>query len=274
MTHKSFVKNGQGLYEINGSVQPDDIAKLATEILSEKLSQQDVLTAPTDVARFLQLKLGAEEFENFSVIFLDTRHRVITYQKLFTGTIDSAAVYPRVIIKSALTFNAAAVILAHNHPSNEATRYSRKPSLTHLVEQMAYVGQKPWHGLGNALTAERNPRLMSAPVDRWPLTVGAQSPRFISKLPSRCLCAQPVRHCLDWRRGRPVGVHGQVIGVAVDRGPEWLHESRPYASRRTADMSTLINRPTGDAQTAHAGLFTPLRVGRGLSLSNRLAVRR
>src|SRR5690606_42023763 len=119
MSSPAFIKNTQGLYEISGSVQPEEIVKLATEILYERLAREDVLSTPTDVARFLQMKLGGEEFENFAVIFLDSKHRIINYQKLFTGTIDSAAVYPRVIVKNALTLNAAAVILAHHHPTQD-----------------------------------------------------------------------------------------------------------------------------------------------------------
>lgn len=119
MSSHAFVKNRRGLYEVKGAVPPEEIVRLATEILCERMSQQDVLESAADVGRFLQLKLGAEEFENFSVIFLDSRHRIITYQKLFTGTLTETPVFPRVILKSALTLNAAAVILAHNHPSND-----------------------------------------------------------------------------------------------------------------------------------------------------------
>lgn len=135
MSSHAFVKNRRGLYEVTGAVQPEEIICLATEILCERMSQQDVLTNPTDVARFLQLKLGAEEFENFSVILLDSKHRIITYQKLFTGTLDAAAIYPRVIAKSALTFSAAAVILAHNHPSNDCEPSEADQHITRQVKK-------------------------------------------------------------------------------------------------------------------------------------------
>lgn len=133
MSNHAFVKNRRGLYEVKGAVPPEEIVRLATEILCDRMSQRDVLTAPADVGRFLQLKLGAEEVENFSVIFLDSRHRIITYQKLFTGTIDQTVVFPRVVLKSALTLNAAAVILAHNHPSNDCEPSEADRCLTRYV---------------------------------------------------------------------------------------------------------------------------------------------
>lgn len=115
----AFIKNEKGLYEISGTVRPEDIVQLAAHILIDGISQSGQLTRPTDAAQFLQFKLANEDHENFAALFLDSKHKVITYKKLFTGTIDSAAVYPRVVVKAALACNAAAVILAHNHPSND-----------------------------------------------------------------------------------------------------------------------------------------------------------
>lgn len=63
------------------------------------------------------LKLAQLEHEVFAVIFLDNRHRLIEYRELFRGTVDNTTVYPREIAKEALARNAAAVILAHDHPS-------------------------------------------------------------------------------------------------------------------------------------------------------------
>jgi DNA repair protein RadC len=65
----------------------------------------------------LSLKLGTLERENFAVIFLDRRYRLISYQEMFQGTTDGASVHPREVVKEALKQNAAAVILAHPHPS-------------------------------------------------------------------------------------------------------------------------------------------------------------
>jgi len=72
---------------------------------------------PADAARCFRARLANLGYEVFSCLFLDTRHRMITYEALFRGTIDGAAVYPREIVKRALGCDAAAVILGHNHPS-------------------------------------------------------------------------------------------------------------------------------------------------------------
>ena len=74
-------------------------------------------TCAVDAQKFLSCKLQAKEHEVFAVMFLDSKHSLIEYQEVFSGTIDGAAVYPRRIAQLALQHNAAAVILAHNHPS-------------------------------------------------------------------------------------------------------------------------------------------------------------
>ncbi|WP_345544405.1 RadC family protein, partial [Streptomyces chitinivorans] len=77
----------------------------------------DYIKSPNDTRNFLRMKLCEREHEVFAVLFLDSRHGVIAYDEMFTGTIDGAAVYPREVVKAALLHNAAAVIFAHNHPS-------------------------------------------------------------------------------------------------------------------------------------------------------------
>ena len=72
---------------------------------------------PVAVRKYLSAKLADFEHEVFAVLFLDTQHRLIEYSELFRGTIDSASVYPRELVKEALRLNAAAVIVSHNHPS-------------------------------------------------------------------------------------------------------------------------------------------------------------
>ncbi|WP_425497849.1 JAB domain-containing protein [Lysobacter arvi] len=69
---------------------------------------------------FFRLRLASEEREHFEVAFLDTRHRLIAVERLFSGTVDQAHVHPRIIVQRALALNAAAVLLAHNHPSGYA----------------------------------------------------------------------------------------------------------------------------------------------------------
>ena len=87
---------------------------------AKKASKKPVFTSAIDVKRFFLTDLSNREQEIFAVVFLTNRHRLIKYEHISTGTIDQAMVYPREILKRALQLNAAAVVLAHNHPSGEA----------------------------------------------------------------------------------------------------------------------------------------------------------
>jgi DNA repair protein RadC len=98
----------------------DEILSAAREQMSLRVRRGTSLTSPKATRDFLALKLGSLEREVFAVIFLDKRHRLISYQEMFQGTIDGATVHPREVVKEALKQNAAAVILAHPHPSGVA----------------------------------------------------------------------------------------------------------------------------------------------------------
>ena len=104
--------------------------ELARRQALHKLRDVDVLSSPQQVRRFLQHHLGAREREVFSCIFLDNQHRVIRCEDLFLGTLDGAAVYPREVAVRALQYRAAAVILAHNHPSGVAEPSSADRRIT------------------------------------------------------------------------------------------------------------------------------------------------
>ncbi len=88
--------------------------------MREKLRPGVTIGSPADSRSFLLATLRDRPHEVFCCLFMDNRHRVLAFDELFRGTIDAAAVYPREIVKQALTRNAAAVILAHNHPSGVA----------------------------------------------------------------------------------------------------------------------------------------------------------
>lgn len=98
----------------------DEIIDAARDRIARRVRRGSALSSPQATRDFLTLKLGTQEFESFCVIFLDNRHRVIEFVELFRGTIDSAAVHPREVVREALQRNAAAVILAHPHPSGVA----------------------------------------------------------------------------------------------------------------------------------------------------------
>lgn len=100
-------------------VNEADVIRHALRILEERLTNTDqiYLSSPDAVRDYLRLQLYDRGHEVFAVIFLNNRHRVIAFEELFRGTIDGASVHPREVVKEALRHNAAAVILAHNHPS-------------------------------------------------------------------------------------------------------------------------------------------------------------
>lgn len=106
----------------------------------EQVEKVDVLTTPSDVREYLSMHLTGLGHEVFSGLFLDNRHRVIEYRELFRGTIDSAAVYPREVVKRCLSSNAAAVIFAHNHPSGVAEPSDTDVRLTRkLIDALALI---------------------------------------------------------------------------------------------------------------------------------------
>ena len=98
---------------------PNVVREAAAEYAVEEIKGEK-LTSPDATRRFLKELLGGREHEVFVMITVDSRHRVIETHELFRGTIDRAHVYPREVVKTAVADNAAAVIVAHNHPSGEA----------------------------------------------------------------------------------------------------------------------------------------------------------
>lgn len=96
------------------------VLALAERAFVEEIGSRPVLGDASAVKRLLQVKLDGQLRELFAAVFLDTRHRLIGFEVLFTGTIDSASVYPRELIRRCMEVNAAAIILAHNHPSGLA----------------------------------------------------------------------------------------------------------------------------------------------------------
>lgn len=114
----SFIRvNGLGQAKY---VQIQAAIELGRRYLRAGLERSDALTNPRDTCDYLQAQLSSYQHEVFACLFLDTKHRIICFEKLFNGTIDGASVYPREVAKKALKHNAAAVIFAHNHPSGIA----------------------------------------------------------------------------------------------------------------------------------------------------------
>ncbi|MCY1372778.1 hypothetical protein D9M69_600100 [compost metagenome] len=95
----------------------EQILAAARKVIEQKVQRGEAFTSPELVKEYLIAKLAGFEHEVFAALFLDAKHHLIQYVEMFRGTIDSASVYPREVVKEALRMNAAAVILVHNHPS-------------------------------------------------------------------------------------------------------------------------------------------------------------
>jgi len=113
----------------------------ALQLLFEELQRQNLhatvaaFTAPDIVKNYLTLSLALEEREHFHVLFLNNQHKLLLDDRLFSGTIDGASVYPREVVKRALQCNAAAVIIAHNHPSGICIPSEADKSITDKLKQ-------------------------------------------------------------------------------------------------------------------------------------------
>lgn len=98
----------------------EEVLNATRRALTQRVRRGVTLSSPRATRDYLTVRLAARDHEVFTVLFLDNRHRLIEAVELFRGTIDGASVYPREVVKEAISRGAAAVILAHNHPSGVA----------------------------------------------------------------------------------------------------------------------------------------------------------
>ena len=110
------------------------VLELARRALAQQLTQKPLFNTPQAVRDYLQLQLGGLHHEVFAVLFLDSQHRLIALEELFRGTLTQTSVYPREVVKHALTLNASSVVLAHNHPSGTAQPSRADEALTHTLK--------------------------------------------------------------------------------------------------------------------------------------------
>jgi DNA repair protein RadC len=103
--------------------------------MAEQLSQQSSFTCAESASDYLRAQLASHKREVFAMLLLDSQHQLIAYREMFKGTINSAAVYPRELVKQAMDDNAAAVILAHNHPSGVAEPSQADIQITQRIKQ-------------------------------------------------------------------------------------------------------------------------------------------
>ena len=111
------------------------VLEMSRRHLAERLRRESALESPQAVRDYFKALLRHEPHEVFGCLFLDTRHRMLAFEVLFRGSIDSASVYPRQVVKRALAHNAAAVIFCHNHPSGISEPSQADRTLTRRLIQ-------------------------------------------------------------------------------------------------------------------------------------------
>ena len=113
--------------------------RVALLAIEQTLANNDSMQSTREVESYLKIKLASQPDEWFAVLFLTSQHRLICFEKLFRGTVNSSYVHVRVIARKALELNAAAVILAHNHPSGIAEPSSADRGITTRIKDALEV---------------------------------------------------------------------------------------------------------------------------------------
>jgi DNA repair protein RadC len=133
-----YVRDESGFRE----ARPNDVLQRAQALLAQRYRVgSPVLTSPALTRDFLRVHLGTCEHEIFGLLHLDSRHRLVAVENLFRGTINSASVHPREVVKAMLTHNAAAVVLFHSHASSGVAEPSAADELItrRLREALALI---------------------------------------------------------------------------------------------------------------------------------------
>jgi DNA repair protein RadC len=110
------------------------VLELARRALAEQLRERTALDSPQAVKDYLQLQLASKKHECFAVLFLDNQHRLLALEEMFRGTLAQTSVYPREVVLRALHHHAAAVVLAHNHPSGTVQPSRADETLTQALK--------------------------------------------------------------------------------------------------------------------------------------------
>ncbi|HWK69543.1 MAG TPA: DNA repair protein RadC [Burkholderiaceae bacterium] len=132
-----LVRDAQGCYLPASS---DQILEAARQVVDQKMTRGTAFSSPATVKEYLTTKLSGLDVEVFAVLFLDSQHCLIEYVEMFQGTLSQTSVYPREVVRAALDRHAAAVIVAHNHPSGVPEPSAADKALTsHLKAALALM---------------------------------------------------------------------------------------------------------------------------------------
>lgn len=139
MLNGFYTAETDGMYNAF-NVTDDEIIKQAQLIAYKRFEAREQIESASLAKEFIWAAMQNLEQEVFACLFLDTKHRIISFEKLFFGTIDAASVYPREVVKRALQLNAAALIITHNHPSFDSGPSNSDIALTkRLKDALALV---------------------------------------------------------------------------------------------------------------------------------------
>lgn len=138
--HRLFAASFDDVAQVRGLgpakyVQLQAVVEMARRALAEQIHHRDAMSSPQAVRDYLRLSLGARPHEVFVAMFLDAQNRLLGCEELFRGTLTQTSVYPREVVKTALAYNAAGVIFAHNHPSGMAEPSRADELLTQTLKQ-------------------------------------------------------------------------------------------------------------------------------------------
>lgn len=123
--------------DVDGQYRParaDEVLSQARRVLSHRVRRGATMSSPKAVKDYLRLEIGVLEHEVFCVLFVDAQHRIIELKQMFRGTVTQTSVYPREVVNAALAVNAAAVLLAHNHPSGSVVPSRADEFLTQTLK--------------------------------------------------------------------------------------------------------------------------------------------
>jgi DNA repair protein RadC len=127
----------KGVKGLGGTAKRAELAavlEISRRAMAEQLKERTVFDSPEAVGLYLQLHLGSRPHEVFAALFLDAQHRLIVLEELFRGTLTHTSVYPREVVVRALHHHAAAVVLAHNHPSGGVKPSRADEALTRTLK--------------------------------------------------------------------------------------------------------------------------------------------
>lgn len=143
MNTKFKAGESAGTYITKMPLTEDDILTMAQQLARRRFRKGQPLQHPKAVFSYLQILLQDYEHEVFALLLLDSKHRIIRFQELFRGTLDTTSVHTREVVKFALSYNAAAVILVHNHPSGDPQPSQADYTLTTKLKQaLELVGMR------------------------------------------------------------------------------------------------------------------------------------